>query len=158
MRTTLVLSVYAVLVLLAGGYAFLSAPPEANKTTAIAIPGVIAAVSLGLAALWRNAPRNAGRRWLTVGACLLFAGLVAFPAVMRTSKMQNWPEASTQWAAATAADASLADKAKADRAVRKAFFSERNSPDHNQTYLVITLWSITGLSAAAAVLCGLSRR
>jgi heme/copper-type cytochrome/quinol oxidase subunit 3 len=158
MRTSVILAAYATLVLLAGGYAFVSAPPEANKTTAIAIPGMIAAVSLGLAALWRSAPRNAGRRWLTVGACLLFAGLVAFPAVMRTGKMRNWPEASTQWTAATAADASLAEKAKADRAVRKAFFSERNSPDHDQTYLVITLWTITGLSAAAAALCAISRR
>lgn len=158
MRTSVVLSVYALLVLLAGGFAFISAPPEANKTTAIAIPGFIAAVSLGLAALWRNAPRNAGRRWLTVGVCLLFAGLVAFPAVMRTSKMRNWPEASSQWAAATTADPSLVEKAKADRAVRKAFFTERNSPDHDQMYLVITLWTITGLSAAAAGLCGISRR
>ena len=159
MRVSLVLIVYAALVLLAGAYAFVSAPPEANRATAVIVPGVIAAISGILAWLWRTAPRKASRRrWATVLLCLGFAGLVAFPAVMRTNKMRQWPAASLAWDAAVQADPGLADRARASRDVRKAFFAKLGSPDHDQTYLMITLWSLTVLSVSAAGLIAISRR
>jgi len=159
MRVSLVLMVYAVLVLLAGAYAFVSAPAEANRATAVMVPGVIAAISGLLAWFWWTAPPNASRRrWATVLLCLGFAGLVAFPAVMRTAKMRQWPAASVAWDAAVQADPGLADRARASRDVRKVFFAERGSPDHDQTYLMITLWSLTALSVGAAGLVAISRR
>jgi len=159
MRVSLVLLVYAALVLLAGAYALVSAPAEANRATAVMVPGVIAGISGVLAWFWWTAPPNASRRrWATVLLCLGFAGLVAFPAVMRTAKMRQWPAASVAWDAAVQADPGLADRARASRDVRKAFFAERGSPDHDQTYLMITLWSLTVLSVAAAGLVAISRR
>jgi len=159
MRVSLVLMVYAALVLVAGGYAFVSAPAEANRTTAVMVPGVIAVISGVMARFWWTAPRNASRRrWPTVLLCLGFAALVAFPAVMRTGKMRQWPAASVAWDAAVQADPGLAERARAGREERKAFFAERGSPDHDQTYLMITLWSLTVLSVAAAGLVVISRR
>ena len=157
-KASIILCVYAALVLLAGLFAFIAAPAEANKATSIAVPGTIALIAGGLAFSWRKYPFGGARRIVAVVVCLLFAGLVAFPAVMRTSKMRQWPEASAQWQAATAADPALADRATADRAVRKTFFNERNSPDHNQSYLMITLWSITLLSVGAAGLLSRVRK
>ncbi len=149
-KASSILFLYAGLVLLAGLFAFVAAPAEANKTTALAVPGAIALIAGGLAVSWRRYPFDGSRRLVAVIVCLVFAALVAFPAVMRTSKMQQWPEASAQWQTATAADPALAQRAVSDRAVRKAFFNERSSPDHDQSYLMITLWSITAMSVGAA--------
>jgi hypothetical protein len=157
-KASVILSVYAGLVLLAGLFAFVAAPEEANKATAIAVPGAIALIAGGLAWFWRRSPFSGVRKLVAVGVCLLFAALVAFPAVMRTSKMQEWPLGKAKWEAAIAADPSLADRAASDRALRKAFFSERNSPDHDQTYLLITLWSITAISVGAAGLLSRLRK
>lgn len=145
-----VLILIAALVLLGGGYAFFSAPPEANKVTAIAIPGFIAAVGLTFAALLA---RRVSRGVIAAAAVVLlfFSALVAFPAVMRTNKMTNFPAASEAWTKATTDDPTLAPRAAADRSVRKAFFAERNSPDHDQTYLVLTLWFLTGVCFMGAL-------
>lgn len=155
MKPHVILFVAAPLILAAGGFAFFSAPPEANKMTAVIIPSFIAIIFivLGVISLIRRA---AWVRWAGVAVCLAFAGLVAFPAVMRTGKMRNWPEANTAWQAATAADPTLGPRAASDRAVRKAFFDERSSPDHDQTYLLITLWSIVGVCALSGLLVGAS--
>lgn len=155
MKPHLVLFVAAPLILAAGGFAFVSAPPEANKMTAVIIPSFIALIFivLGIISLTRKA---VWVRWTGVAVCLAFAGLVAFPAVMRTGKMRNWPEANAAWQAATAADPTLDSRAASDRSVRKAFFDERSSPDHDQTYLLITLWSIVGVCAFSGLLVGAS--
>lgn len=152
----------AVAVAVLGGYAFASAPPEANKITAVAIPGVIAAVFVGLG-IGVHVRGKVGRaRGVKIAAgvvALLFAGLVAFPAVMRTQKMTNWPTASAEWQRAVQQDPSLGERAAADRSVRKAFFNERNSPDHDQRYLVITLWSMTAVCVLTALtMVGRGRR
>lgn len=157
-KASYILIMYAGLVMLAGAFAFFSAPIEANKATAIAVPGAIALIAAGLAWSWRRYPFDGARKFVAVIVCLLFAALVAFPAVMRTRKMQQWPQASAQWQAAIAANPALARQAELDRGVRKAFFNERNSPDHDQSYLMITLWSITGISVGAAALLSRVRR
>jgi hypothetical protein len=138
MKPHLVLFVAAPLILAAGAFAFVSAPPEANKMTAVIIPSFIALffILLGVVSLVKQA---AWVRWTGVVVCLAFAGLVAFPAVMRTGAMANWPEAQQAWQEASEADPTLAPRAAADRGVRKAFFDDRRSPDHDQTYLLITL-------------------
>ncbi len=155
MKPHLILFAAAPLILAAGGFAFFSAPPEANKMTAVIIPAFIALVLITLGVL-NLKKHKASVRWTSVAICLAFAGLVAFPAVMRTGKMKNWPEASEAWQAATAADPTLAPQAASDRSVRKAFFNERSSPDHDQTYLVVTLWSIVGICALSAALIAAS--
>ena len=151
MKPHIVLFVAAPLILAAGAFAFVSAPPEANKMTAVIIPSFIAFffVLLGVVSLVKQA---AWVRWTSVVVCIAFAGLVAFPAFMRTGAMGNWPEAQKAWQEASAADPTLTARAAEDRSVRKAFFDERRSPDHDQTYLLVTLWSIVAVCVLSGIL------
>jgi hypothetical protein len=151
------------LVMIAGGlYAFTSAPPEASRATAIIVPGACAVVMLVLAALIFRARFSPTLIIVAGVVTLLFALVILFPARARGRALENFPAAAAAWAEATKADPSLAERAAADRTVRRGFFRERNSPDHDQAYLVRTLWTLsvsnfvsTALLFAAA---GLARR
>jgi hypothetical protein len=156
MAPVFVLVVYAILMLSGGMYAFLSAPPEANRATAIIIPSVCAAIMLvfaGLIASGRKTSRGGKPLVWVAGIVALLIGIaIANPARARERKMINWPAASAAWTEATKADPTLAERAAADRAVRKAFFDQRESPDHDQTYLVHTLWTLSISSTLTAII------
>lgn len=152
----LVVFAYALVMLAGGLYAFLNAPPEANRATALIIPGACGGVMsiLGVAMLRGRATSRRGRPLIFVAATLamLFAGAIRTPAAGRAARMENYPGALHAWEAAAASDPALAARAAADPSVRKAFFAERSSPDHDQTYLVRTLWTLCAASAVTSVL------
>jgi len=145
-----VLILAALLVLGGGMYAAFSAPPEASKITAIVIPSVIALVFLVFAAL-NFKKQSRGMITAAVVACVMFTALIAFPAFRRTMGMTHYPDASKAWTEAATKDTTLVPRATADRAIRKAFFKELGSPDHDQTYLVVSLWFITGVCAMSGL-------
>ena len=148
----LVLDVYATLMIMGGVLAFTMAPPEANPTTAIVIPGTFAALIFACAAMVFagglpaiNKPGLA-RLGLNLGTvlALLIALAIAMPANARTKAWQKHPQALQEWNAALAAG-TVQDQPEA----KEAFFDERKAADHDITYLVYTLWGLTGLSVLA---------
>lgn len=155
-----VMVVFSVLLVAGGAAAFFAAPPEANPKTALIIPGTCAAVMLLAAAVTAAGIRRGSSRMTMIGGHagmampFLFALLFLPPAMARTKANRNYPEAKVAY------DQAIADGAKfATEDDREAFFRERKSPDHDQTYLVTTLWSLIALSVVAGVtLVGLGLR
>lgn len=151
MRYPYPLFLYAFLLILGGLYAFVAAPAEANKLTAIMIPAVCAAVAVGIGVIWLT--RSSSRARAIIGLYggyvwpLVVAALVAMPAMARSRAMENWPKASSEFQTALQADPTLDDT----REKRRAWFRERGSPDHDQTYLITTLWTLVGLSVVTWV-------
>jgi Kef-type K+ transport system membrane component KefB len=150
-RGAIVLWFTAVLFVAGGLYAYFTAPPEANATTALIIPSVSASVliALGLATRFLRAS-NRGRIALGAGAvmCMLFALLFMMPAMARQKQLRNYPAALEAWKASPQS----ADPAT-PRETRRVFFRERQSPDHDTTYLVTTLFSLKAVAWAGGLVC-----
>ncbi len=148
-RGAIVLWSTAALFMAGGLYAYFTAPPEANATTALIIPSVSALllVLLGLGVwIWRAS--RAGRVLLGVGAvsCMLFALLFMMPAMARQKQLRNFPAATEAWNATP-----LAADPTTSRETRRSFFRERQSPDHDTTYLVTTLFSLKAIAWAGGL-------
>ncbi len=150
-RGAIVLWSTAALFMAGGLYAYFTAPTEANATTALIIPSVSALllVLLGLGVwIWRAS--RAGRVLLGVGAvsCMLFALLFTMPAMARQKQLRNYPAALEAWKASPMS----ADPAT-PRDARRAFSRERQSPDHDTSYLVTTLFSLKAVAWAGGLVC-----
>jgi hypothetical protein len=155
-----VLLVVALLFVAGGIYAYTSAPPSASATTALAIPGAAALLLMLMGAsvyTWRAS--RTGRILLGVGAasCMGFAILFMMPAMKRQKELRNYPAALEAWNASP-----LAADQTVTREARRAFFRERQSPDHDTTYLVTTLFTLKGVAWAgglvATILAARARR
>ncbi|HLP85655.1 MAG TPA: hypothetical protein VK157_14995 [Phycisphaerales bacterium] len=142
----LALFVLAVLLLGCGAYAFLNAPAEANKTTAVVIPA-FSAVVMVLLGLWVQGGAKSGAartRVLTAGGvAILFALLFAVPTMGRMSAMRNYPAAQQDWSEQLAAG-----KVEDTNEVKRAFFKERKAAWYDQTFLVRTLSVMLGATGA----------
>lgn len=150
-RGAIVLWFTAVLFVAGGLYAYFTAPPEANATTALIIPSVSASVLIALGiATWFLRTSSRGRIALAAGAamCMLFALLFMMPAMARQKQLRNYPAALEAWKASPQS----ADPAT-PRETRRAFFRERQSPDHDTTYLVTTLFSLKAVAWAGGLVC-----
>lgn len=143
------LFVLALLLLGCGVFAFLSAPAEANKTTAAVIPAFSAFVMV-LLGLWvrKGAGSPAARtRVLTAGGvALVFALLFAVPTMGRMSAMRNYPAAQQEWSEQLAAG-----KVQDTNEVKRAFFRERKAAWYDQSFLVRTLGLMLGATGALGV-------
>lgn len=155
-RTVAVLVAFALLMLAGGLYAFFSAPPEANRATALMVPGIAAALILICAAITRvgrSRPGLATGGWACgLALALLLGAMIAMPTSRRSAAAANYPAALEAFRAAHPDGG-----AALSRDERKAFFRERNSPDHDTTYLTRTLWSLTGLCGVAFVALVIAR-
>lgn len=163
----LVMEFYIGLLLLGGVYAFVSAPPEANRMTAIIIPGACAALMQILSIVTLIRRQHRGRPALPIAAvfALLFALLFMMPAMARTKAFERYPTVKAEWDAAVAAgtventpatrDAFFREPPSAVAAFeqaltrgevtaddRRTFMRQRNAPDHDITYLIRTLWGL----------------
>jgi hypothetical protein len=144
----LALFALALLLLGCGTYAFLSAPTEANKTTAVVIPAFSALVMI-LLGLWvRSAATPPARtRIITAGAvAIVFALLFAVPTFGRISAMRNYPAALQEWNTQLAAG-----EIQDTNQVRRAFFKERSAAWFDQTFLIRTLAVMLGATSALGV-------
>jgi heme/copper-type cytochrome/quinol oxidase subunit 2 len=155
MKSAWVLWIYAVLVVCGGAYAFFSAPPEANRMTAVMIPGVIALVvaiiGAVIAALAARAKRagtgtagGGGVRAMVIVAMVvlvLVGAMLAMPAMRRGEQLKNYPAA-----VAALAEQERTTGTKLEGDARREFFRARQSPNHDTTYLVTTLWGLFGLT------------
>jgi uncharacterized membrane protein len=157
MKSAWVLWIYAVLVVAGGAYAFFSAPPEANRMTAVMIPGVIAvvvaiigAVIAALAAKAKRASGGTGKgggggvRAMVIVAMVvlvLVGAMLAMPAMRRGEQLKNYPAA-----VAALAEQERTTGTKLEGDARREFFRARQSPNHDTTYLVTTLWGLFGLT------------
>jgi hypothetical protein len=140
----LILDVYATLLVLGGVFAFTQAPAGANASTALIIPTVAALLAAGCAVvvlLGQTKPLlwKAGA-WSGIVLAIVLSVAFAMPASRRGEQLVNYPEALKAFEEAKTRGESFDDVS------RKAFFRERSSPDHDTTYLVRTLWSLTALS------------
>jgi len=150
----------AVLFMAGGLYAFFTAPPEANATTALIIPSASAIILVFIGVgVWIGRSSRFGRPLLGIGAasCVGFALLFMMPAMARQKQLRNYPAALEAWnASPLAADQSVT------REARRAFFRDRQSPDHDTTYLVTTLFSLKAIAwvggLASMVLAARARR
>lgn len=157
MQAAVILVIYAVLLVIAGVYAYASAPPEANAKTALIVPGVCAGIALVCAALTAERRRNRrlarGALYAAMAFLLLFTVAFAYTGAKRAAATAAYER--VEGAYRTAAEL---DPALAEPAAREAYFRERGAPAHNPAYLRNTLWALTALSAAAfTVLLSLRR-
>lgn len=140
-----VLDVFATALVIAGLFAFLNAPPQASAKTALIIPGIAATAVwiIGFITLAGVRRPKLGRLGFRAGAIVTcaFALLFLVPAYQAHRKLQNYPAAKAEWTQAVA-QGTVAD----DLATRKAFFTQRGSPWHDNTYLVNTLWTLSACS------------
>lgn len=118
--------VYAICLLLAGLTIFVLAPAEANKATAIAIPGFCATLVLLSALVTWFGVRNPARRGIAragifVAMCLpfLFAAMFSMPLRARMAAAERYPSVLQEWNAAVAAG-TVADTLEA----KDSFFRE----------------------------------
>jgi Kef-type K+ transport system membrane component KefB len=150
-RGAIVLWFTAVLFVAGGLYAYFTAPPEANATTALIIPSVSASVLIALGiATWFLRASSRGRFALGAGAvmCMVFALLFMMPAMARQKQLRNYPAALEAWKASP-----LSADPATPRDARRVFFRERQSPDHDTTYLVTTLFSLKAVAWAGGLVC-----
>jgi hypothetical protein len=174
-----VIFLYAITLLGFGLYAFLAAPADANKTTALAIPGgaagVIAVVGLVTFALRK------GRKWIfAAGLAAVLAAVFTFvfmaPARARGKALERVPAIQAEYEAAVRTGtaeqtagarreffreplsvvkqfeaAVAAGSVENTPLARKSFIFARNAPSGDIGYLIFTLWSLTALSAVFAV-------
>ncbi len=155
-RTVAVLVAFAALMLAGGLYAFFSAPPEANRATALLVPGVAALMILVCAGVTRagfRRPSLATGGWACGLVLAVMLGvMIAMPASRRSADAANYPAALEAFRAAHPdGGASLS------REERRSFFRERNAPDHDITFLTRTLWSLTSLCGVAFVALVIAR-
>lgn len=148
-RGAIVLWCTAFLFVAGGLYAFAFAPPEANATTALIIPTASALVLILIGTgvwIWRAS--RTGRIMLGIGAvsCMGFALLFMMPAMARQKQLRNYPAALEAWNSSP-----LAADTATTRDARKAFFRERQSPDHDTTYLVTTLFALKAIAWAGGL-------
>lgn len=147
-----VMVLFAVLLVTGGLVAFVAAPPEANPKTALNIPGTCATIMLLAAGVTYLGVKRPSPRMAMIGGHVgmvlpfLFALLFLPPALARTKANANFSEAKAAYDRAVGEGRTFATEDE-----REAFFRERKSPDHDQTYLVVTLWSLIALSGAAGV-------
>lgn len=146
-RTLVVFFAYAAVLLGGGVFAFMRAPAEANRATALIVPGVAAALVAACALLVWLGSRRAGimKAGWTIGLVLaVVLGLMLGMTAGRRSVMAaNYPEAKVAY------DIAFAGRTDVPREERRAFFKERNSTDHDSAYLAQTLWVLTFASALA---------
>jgi hypothetical protein len=145
----LALFTLAIVLLGCGAFAFLSAPAEANKTTAAVIPAFSALVMV-LLGVWvsKGAASDAARtRVLTAGGiALVFALLFAVPTMGRIGAMRNYPAAQQEWSEQLAAG-----KVQDTNEVKRAFFRERKAAWYDQSFLVRTLGLMLGATGALGI-------
>ncbi len=165
---------YAALLVLFGFRAASQAPQDANTTTAIMIPSVCAALVLLLAlvgawgaGLFRSPtaasakPAPSSRASAISGHLLmvlpfLFALLFFMPYRARAAQLPNFPQANKEFQAAVAAGQQFPTRTE-----RRAFFRERNSSDHDTTYLVSVLRNlmiVSCITGAGLIVLGLQVR
>ena len=152
----LILDAYAVALIALGLWTYTQAPPEANARTALIVPALAAVLvaGCGVVTLLGQAKPVLWRVGTAAGIvlALLLALAFAFPASARRAALANYPAARAEWDAANAARTIPVTNDE-----RRAFFVARSSPDHDTTYLVQALWTMTGLSGLAAVLLVFAR-
>jgi hypothetical protein len=124
--TVVVMVVYAICLLLAGAAIFVLAPAEANKATAIAIPGFCATLILVTALVTWFGLRSPARRGIAGAGVLvamvlpfLFAAMFLMPLRGRLAAAERYPAVLQEWNAAVAAG-SVPDTLEA----KDAFFRE----------------------------------
>jgi hypothetical protein len=148
-KATYVILIYAMVMLGGGAVAFFSAPPEANRATALLIPGAIAGVVtiFALLAAMGGANKSLGKVGVygAVVVMLLAAAAIAMPAYRRMIDLQNYP------AARAAFDQEVTAGKSFDGEARKQFYRDRKSPDHDTTYLVRVLWALAAVSLVSGV-------
>lgn len=157
MQTAMVLGVYAALLIVAGVYAYGSAPEGANAKTALIVPGVCAVLALvfGLVASlgpanWRRARFGWYGGLVLTAVCAVAFGTRAWGA---TGKSSEYSETLGAYNSAAALDPSLEQPER-----RAAFFRDRGAPDHDLRSLRNTLWAMSALSIAVFfTLLGLRR-
>ncbi len=146
-RTLAVFVAYAAVLLGGGVFAFFRAPAEANRATALIVPGVAAGLVAVCALIVVLGSRRTGvmKAGWTLGLVLaVVLGLMLGMTAGRRSVMAaNYPEAKVAY------EQAFAGRADVSREERKAFFKERNSTDHDSAYLAQTLWVLTFASAVA---------
>jgi len=149
MRAAYVLIIYAVALIAAGVFAFVSAPEDAKAITALIVPGACAVV-IGLLAIGMLAlPFLRARRALHITALafmLIFAGAFAVRAMSASSAARSYRNAADQLERAVEAG-EVEDTPEA----REAFFGREDAPDHDKSYLANTLWILVAISALALV-------
>jgi hypothetical protein len=118
----------------------------------VMIPGVIAVVVAIIGAIiamlaGKAAKRGGSMRGVRtmVGVALvvlvLVAAMLAMPAMRRGEQLKNYPAA-----VSALAEQERTTGTKLEGDARRAFFRDRQSPNHDTTYLVTTLWGLFGLT------------
>lgn len=158
MRSAAVPFAFAIILLFAGGYAYLSAPESANAATALIFPGACAVIMiiLGLALVVAIPGRMGLARVVhLVGVVLSLLFMVAF--VMRaipTVKQSNAYRIAAQEHQQRIEDGQLEDT-PADRAAHFEQYDQAHPsvdvPDHDKQYLAFTLFTLSAVSALAFV-------
>lgn len=141
-KHALIMLVYAATMLFLGVLAFLVAPPDASKATALAIPGVAALLILAAAvmSLLKGRPRTIG-----VWAGIVLSGLFAVAFAARAIPMT---------AAYFDAHSALVNAPADERATAAEVDDARGGPRVEalrKDYLIMTLWGVTSLSVLSLV-------
>lgn len=140
--------VYAVLLVDAGVFAYLIAPPEANAATALIVPAACALLMTlcGIASLMLRKNRAIGMIGIHAGLILplVFAAAIGSRALAASGAAATYAEQSEAYERLPEAD-------------RPATFGayletlDEPGPDHDKTYLATTLWRLAGISGLAFV-------
>jgi hypothetical protein len=141
-----------------GLYAFTSAPPDANKMTAIMIPGAIAGLLdlCGVAALLLGAKSpGLARNAVIIGTliCMLTAGVVGMQGWKRQQSVQRHKDALAEWTRMVTPDEQRGIASRPDNPEnKKAYFEGKDAPLADPTYLVNALFGIAGVGGLAFLL------
>ncbi|MEM7754848.1 MAG: hypothetical protein AAF297_04330 [Planctomycetota bacterium] len=139
---------YALVLLDAGIAAYLLAPARTNATTALIVPAACATLVLlcaGASAMFaRN--RAVGMVGIHVGLVLPILFAAAF-----ASRAMAASEASATYAEQQSAYRALGDAERPPTFAAYLDTLAEPGPDHDKTYLAVTLWRLTGLSGVAFV-------
>jgi hypothetical protein len=133
---------YAMLMVGAGVTAFALAPETANAKTALIVPVACAGamVLCAILSLQIERAKVLGMIGIHMGLIfpILFAGVIGFRAVATGEKVAQYKVAELEYA--TALEQREVDNGAG---ARTAFFTAREAPDHDKSYLRNTLWFLT---------------
>lgn len=140
-----------------GLYAFTSAPADANKMTAIMIPGAIAGILdlCGVAALLLGAKSpGLARNAVIIGTlvCMLTAGVVGMQGWKRQQSVQRHKDALAEWTRMVTPDERGIASRPDNPENKKSFFEVKDAPLADPSYLVTALYGIAGVGGLAFLL------
>jgi hypothetical protein len=148
MKAALIMFAYSTALLIGGILAYGMAPEGAKAKTAIIVP-VACAVVMDLCAFLAMQIRGSRRLGMIgihagLAFTLLFSIMIGARAWATTKQVANYPAALAAYD-----EASKTDKSLLEPAARKAFFTSRQAPDHDKTYLQKNLWMLSAAGALA---------